>query len=151
MYFPSIKEVKKYGVFPVKEVELWHSLNFLVDGGVQSASRLGRFRARNRVVSTLYIGGQVDTRAGLDFLKEKTVVCPYLEWEMMLTNFIYLPVPCIFIYLLVSYGHLVFYWPVPVAARSTAKVCGRLAEETVGSNPAKGMDVCLLWVLCVVW
>jgi len=40
--------------------------------------------------------------------------------------------------------------PVPVAAQSKAQVCGRSPAEIVGSNPAEGMDVCLLWVLCVV-
>ena len=35
-------------------------------------------------------------------------------------------------------------WPVPVAARSKAWVCGRSSAETVGSNPTGGMDVCLL-------
>jgi len=34
--------------------------------------------------------------------------------------------------------------PVPVAARSKAWVCGRSPEETVGSKPTGGMDVCLL-------
>jgi len=41
-------------------------------------------------------------------------------------------------------------WPVPVAARSKAWVCGRSPAEIMGSNPTGGMDVCLLWVLCVV-
>jgi len=27
---------------------------------------------------------------------------------------------------------------------------GRSPAEIVGSNPTRGMDVCLLWVLCVV-
>ena len=40
--------------------------------------------------------------------------------------------------------------PVPVAARSKAKVCGRSPAEIVGSNPTVGMDICLLWVSCVV-
>ena len=40
--------------------------------------------------------------------------------------------------------------PVPVAARSKASVCGRSLAGIAGSNPAWGMDVCLLWVLCVV-
>ena len=40
--------------------------------------------------------------------------------------------------------------PVPVAARSKAWVCSRSPAEIVGSNPTGGMDVCLLWVLCVV-
>ena len=39
--------------------------------------------------------------------------------------------------------------PVPVAARSKAQVFGRSPAEIVGSNPTGGMDVCLLWVLCV--
>ena len=40
--------------------------------------------------------------------------------------------------------------PVAAAARSKAYVCGRLPAEIAGSNPTGGMDVCLLWVLCVV-
>ena len=40
--------------------------------------------------------------------------------------------------------------PVPVAARSKVLVYGRASAEIVGSNPTGGMDVCLLWVLCVV-
>jgi hypothetical protein len=39
---------------------------------------------------------------------------------------------------------------VPVAARSKAEVCGRSPAEIVGSDPTESMDVCLLWVLCVV-
>jgi len=31
-----------------------------------------------------------------------------------------------------------------------AWVCGRSLAGIVVSNPAGGMDVCLLWVLCVV-
>ena len=38
------------------------------------------------------------------------------------------------------------YLPVPVAARSKAWVCGRSPAEMVGSNPTRGMDVCLLGV-----
>ena len=37
-----------------------------------------------------------------------------------------------------------------VAARSKAWVCGRSPAEIVGSNPTGGMNVCLLWVFCVV-
>ena len=29
-------------------------------------------------------------------------------------------------------------------------VCGRSPTGIVGSNPTWGMDICLLWVLCVV-
>ena len=42
------------------------------------------------------------------------------------------------------------YMPVPVAARSKAQVCGRSPAEIVCSNSTGDMDVCLLWVLCVV-
>ena len=34
--------------------------------------------------------------------------------------------------------------------RAKAWVCGRSFVGIVGSNPAGGMDVCLLWLLCVV-
>ena len=40
--------------------------------------------------------------------------------------------------------------PVPVAAQSKAQVCGRSPAEIVGSNPTAAMDICLLWVLCVI-
>jgi len=40
--------------------------------------------------------------------------------------------------------------PIPVVAQTKAYVCGRSPAEIVGSNPARGMDVCLLLVLCVV-
>jgi hypothetical protein len=40
--------------------------------------------------------------------------------------------------------------PVPVAARSKAKVYGSSPAAIMGSNPTGGMDVCLLCVLCVV-
>jgi hypothetical protein len=43
------------------------------------------------------------------------------------------------------------FMPVPVAVLSKAWVCGRSPAEIVGSNPAAGMDVRLLWVLCVRW
>ena len=36
------------------------------------------------------------------------------------------------------------WWPVPVAAWSNAWVCGQWLAGIVGSNPAGGMDVCLL-------
>jgi len=39
---------------------------------------------------------------------------------------------------------------VPVAARCKAQVFGRSPAEIVGLDPTGGMDVCLLWVLCVV-
>ena len=34
--------------------------------------------------------------------------------------------------------------PIPVAERSKAWVCSRSPAEIAGSNPAEGMDVCLL-------
>ena len=39
---------------------------------------------------------------------------------------------------------LIVNWPIPVTARSKAWVCGRSLAGIVGSNPAVGMDVCLL-------
>jgi hypothetical protein len=39
---------------------------------------------------------------------------------------------------------------IPVAAQSKAWLCGRSLAGIAGSNPAKGMDVCLLRVFCVV-
>jgi len=35
-------------------------------------------------------------------------------------------------------------WPIPVDARSKAWVCGRSVAGIVRSNPAGGVDVCLL-------
>jgi len=40
--------------------------------------------------------------------------------------------------------------PMPVTARSKTSVCGCWLAGIAGSNPARGMDVSLLWVLCVV-
>jgi len=40
--------------------------------------------------------------------------------------------------------------PIPVAAQSKARLCGRSLAEVVVSNPSGGMNVCLLWVSCVV-
>jgi hypothetical protein len=37
-----------------------------------------------------------------------------------------------------------------MAQRSMARVYGRSQAGIVSSNPAGGMDICLLWVLCVV-
>jgi hypothetical protein len=39
---------------------------------------------------------------------------------------------------------------IPVAGRSKAWVCGRSHAGVMDSNPAEGIDVCLLWVLSVV-
>ena len=39
--------------------------------------------------------------------------------------------------------------PIPVAERSKAWVCRRSPAGIAGSNPAGGMELCLLWVLCV--
>jgi len=40
--------------------------------------------------------------------------------------------------------------PIPVAARAKACVYCRSFAAIAGSNPTGGMDVCLLWVLCVL-
>ena len=39
---------------------------------------------------------------------------------------------------------LAYRGPISVAARSQAWVCSRLFPGIAGSNPAEGMDVCLL-------
>jgi hypothetical protein len=39
--------------------------------------------------------------------------------------------------------------PIPVSVRFKAWVCGRSLAGVAGSNPTEGIDVCLLWVLCV--
>ena len=39
---------------------------------------------------------------------------------------------------------------IPVAVRSKVSVCGLFPAGIVGSNPAGGMDVSFLWVLCLV-
>ena len=41
-------------------------------------------------------------------------------------------------------GEVFYCRPVPVAERSKARVYGRSLAGIVGSNPAGGMDVCLL-------
>jgi hypothetical protein len=45
---------------------------------------------------------------------------------------------------------VLWHEPVPVVVRSKAWVYGRSLTGIVGSNPAQGMYVCLLCVLCVV-
>ena len=37
-----------------------------------------------------------------------------------------------------------------ILAGERPAACGRSPAEIVGSNPTGGMDICLLWVLCVV-
>ena len=61
---------------------------------------------------------------------------------------------------IVKFTHFVFFYylhillslwmPVPVAVQSKVYVFDHSPAEIVGSNPTRGMDVCLLWVLCVV-
>jgi hypothetical protein len=40
--------------------------------------------------------------------------------------------------------------PIPVSARSKAWACGRLVTGVTGSNPARGMAVCLLCLYVVL-
>ena len=42
------------------------------------------------------------------------------------------------------------YMSFTVAARSEESVCGHSSAEIVGSNPTRGTDVCLLYLLCAV-
>jgi hypothetical protein len=48
-----------------------------------------------------------------------------------------------------EYGFSTFLPPIPVAARTKAWVFGLSLPVIVGSNPAGGMDVCLLWLACL--
>jgi len=41
--------------------------------------------------------------------------------------------------------------PIPLASLSKAQACGSSLAGIAAFNPAGGMDVCLLWVLCFVW
>jgi hypothetical protein len=55
-----------------------------------------------------------------------------------------------------SYSYYSYFSsPVPVAARCKAEVCGRLVAGVACSNPAEGIDVCLLCLYvvfsCVIW
>jgi len=40
--------------------------------------------------------------------------------------------------------------PIPVAVPCKEWVYGRSLAGTAGSNPTGGINICLLWVLCVV-
>jgi len=54
--------------------------------------------------------------------------------------------------LLIQYCHVIHvYWfgLIPLAAQSTAKACGPLFVEIEGSNPAEGVDVFLVIVVCL--
>jgi hypothetical protein len=64
-------------------------------------------------------------------------------------DYVYQPIPVrmtfMFLYTnVVTAINLV--WPIPVAARSKASVCGRSLTEIAGSNPARG-HVCLYFVM----
>jgi hypothetical protein len=43
-----------------------------------------------------------------------------------------------------------FAVPIPETEGSKARVCSRSLAGIAFSNPAGGMDACLLWVLCAV-
>ena len=47
-----------------------------------------------------------------------------------------------------SYGNIT---PIPVAVRSESSVCGLRIVVIAGSNPAEGMDIRFLCLLCVVY
>jgi hypothetical protein len=50
----------------------------------------------------------------------------------------------------ICYSRVAVRQPVSVAARSEVWVCGRSLAGIAGSNPTGGVNVCVLWVLCVV-
>jgi len=47
-------------------------------------------------------------------------------------------------------GYYMGFPPIPVAARSKAWVCSFLLSGIAGSNPARGIDIYLLWLSYVV-
>ena len=50
----------------------------------------------------------------------------------------------IFVITYLNIMYLIYLMPIPVAVRSKAGVCGLSLTGIAGSNPAGGMDVCLL-------
>ena len=60
------------------------------------------------------------------------------------------PYTYIYIYNFVLYICTYIYNEFLELPRGLAWVCGRSLAGIVGSNPAGGMDVCMLQVLCVV-
>jgi len=50
----------------------------------------------------------------------------------------------------IYFGAYIVGWPVSVAARPKAWVCGRSLVGIVASEPAGSFYTCLLWVMCVV-
>jgi len=74
-----------------------------------------------------------------------------LQVLICITYIFFLKVPgCIIQLTFMAFYVRVWQLPIPVAAQSTAWVCGHSLAGIVGLNPASGMDVCFLWVLCVV-
>ena len=68
----------------------------------------------------------------------------------------YFPFTTAFCFYIYSYcpigykkGRYISYLPIPVDARSKAWVCDRSLAMVTCSHPAGGMNVCLLWLLCV--
>jgi hypothetical protein len=57
-----------------------HSLTSALDGGEWSASRPGRFTARERAPGTHWIGGWVGPRAVLDAVMKRKIPSPH--WEL---------------------------------------------------------------------
>jgi len=46
--------------------------------------------------------------------------------------------------IIMKFTYIVFYKPIPVAARSRVSVCGPSLGRILGSDPTRGMDVCLV-------
>jgi len=49
--------------------------------------------------------------------------------------------------LMIVTGHRKVNWPIPVALRSKAQVCGHKIPEIAGSNADDGMDVRVVFVV----
>jgi hypothetical protein len=83
-----------------------------------------------------------DRDGGNGFLRnDSTYVTNYIRDHNLRVQFMRIRNCYIIIHFTTLYSVV---WPISVAARSKAWVCGRSLAGIVGSNPAGGMDVCFL-------
>jgi hypothetical protein len=50
----------------------------------------------------------------------------------------------------IKFKRLIHAVPIPVAERSKARVCSWPLAEIMGSNSTEGINICPMWVVCVV-
>jgi hypothetical protein len=108
-------------------IELTQLIRFVFHSGT------GTFESQNHGNNTLVIAAVIVSITQLTIIAP---LCVSLRLRLLHTRS-YVATNCTLMLLINS-------------ARSEAWVCGRSLVGTAGSNPTGGMDVCLLWVLCVV-